>query len=445
MAHRFTLRLSVLALAISGSAFADDLIEVYDKARASDPQFAAADAGRLRAAQNVPLARSALLPQLSADYGKTRVDFEGTAFSEELDRDVAISSTSDDRTLSGQLQQSIYDHGNYMSLRAARAQRDRGEADYDAAGDALLVRVAEAYFGVLTAQTNLTSAEAEEKAVGRQLEQADQRFEVGLTAITDVHEARARYDGARAAVILSRNALDDAFEALIELTGDTVEAVDPLRENIELSRPEPAEIETWVETAVSSNPQLEALEQAVTASNYVAKSVWSDHLPSVGLIGRFSDESSGGDIGVFSTRDPRNTSLTLGVTIPLFTGGATTARHRQALYDRDIAQDQLEQTRRAIVRQTRGAFRGVDAGISEVEARKQALVSAKSALEATEAGFEVGTRTIVDVLLSQQQQFAAEREYARARHNYILANLRLKQAAGTIGVEDLKAVNAMLQ
>ena len=166
MAQRFILRLSALALAISGSAFGADLMEVYDKARAGDPQFAAAEAGRLAAEQGVPLARSLLLPQLSAGWNKNRSESEGTIFSEDLNRDVTFSTTSRNSSKSLQLQQSIYDHGNYMSLRAAKAQAARGDADYDAASDALLVRVAEAYFGVLTAQTNLTSADAEEKAGG---------------------------------------------------------------------------------------------------------------------------------------------------------------------------------------------------------------------------------------------------------------------------------------
>jgi outer membrane protein len=445
MAQRLILRFSALALAISGSVSAADLIQVYDMARASDPQLAAAEAGRLSVQQGVPLARSALLPQVSATYTKSRSGFEGTAFSEELGRDVTASSSSRNTTKGLRLDQSIYDHSSYMNLRAAKAQAARGSAEYDAANDALVVRVAEAYFGVLTAQTNLTSAEAEEKAVGRQLEQADQRFEVGLTAITDVHEARARYDGARAAVILARNTLDDAYEGVIELTGETVDTIKPLRAEIELAKPEPDDVERWVETAIGSNPTLAAAQKTVDAAGHAMKSNWAGHLPTLGLSGNYSDVTSGGDIGPFQTRDPVNDSLSLTLSVPLFAGGATNARYRQSIYDRDVATDRLEQQRRAIVRQTRGAFRGVAAGISEVEARKQALVSAKSALEATEAGFEVGTRTIVDVLLSQQQLFAAERESARARHNYILANLRLKQAAGTIDVNDLKAVNAMLE
>ena len=442
MLNRFAC--TALALAVSASVSAADLFEVYELARASDPQLAAAESRQLSAGQNVPLARSALLPQLNGSWETRRGSTDGTVFSEELNRDISYSSDSRNRGYGASLQQSVYRHSNYMNLKAARFQAASGVSEYDAALDSLLYRVAEAYFGVLTAQSNLTSAEAEERAVGRQLEQADQRFEVGLTAITDVHEARARYDGARAAAILSRNALDDAFEALIEITGKPLQSVKPLKAEIELKSPTPEDAEKWVETAIANSPALASQQNAVDAASANVKSAWSEHLPYLSLSGTYGEERSGGDVGLFSLRDPKSTSLTLTLNVPIFSGGATTARHRQAIYDRDTTSDVLEQTRRATVRQTRSAYRSAVAGVSEVEARKQALVSAQSALEATQAGFEVGTRTIVDVLLSQQQQFAAEREYARARHGFILSNLRLKQSAGTIDVADIQAVNSLL-
>lgn len=435
---------SALAMAVSASVSAADLFEVYELARASDPQLAAAESRQLSAGQSVPLARSALLPQLNASWDARRSSTDGTIFSEELGRDVGFNSDSRNRSYGASLQQTIYRHSNYLDLKAARFQAARGVSDYDAALDSLLYRVAEAYFGVLTAQSNVTSAEAEERAVGRQLEQADQRFEVGLTAITDVHEARARFDGARAAAILARNALDDAFEALIEITGRPLDSVKPLKAEIELKAPAPADAEQWVETAIANSPALASQQHAVDAASANAKSAWSNHLPYLSLGGSYGKEQSSGDVGPFSVRDPSSTSFTLTLNVPLFSGGATNARYKQAIYDRDASGDALEQTRRATVRQTRSAYRSAVAGVSEVEARKQALVSAQSALEATQAGFEVGTRTIVDVLLSQQQQFAAEREYARARHAFILSNLRLKQSAGTIDVADIQAVNAML-
>lgn len=442
MLNRFVvsaLALAIFSLTRPASVAAADLFEVYELARASDPQLAAAESQRLSIAQGVPLARSVLLPQLNGSWSAGRSKTEGSVGGE------SVSNDGRSRGYGVSLSQNIYRHSTYMNLKAARAQAARGISDYDAALDALLYRVAEAYFGVLTAQTNLASAEAEEKAVGRQLEQADQRFEVGLTAITDVHEARARYDGARAAAIQSRNALDDAFEALNELTGKSIEGVKPLKTELTLSPPEPANAEAWVDTAIANSPALASRQNLLNAADANVKSAWSDHLPYLSLSGNYGKEYTGGDASPFSFVDPESRSLTLSLTVPLFSGGATNARYKQAVYDRDATTDQLEQTRRATVRQTRSAYRAVIAGISEVDARKQALVSAQSALEATQAGFEVGTRTIVDVLLSQQQQFAAEREYARARHGFILSNLQLKQSAGTIDVADIQAVNGMLE
>lgn len=433
-----------LAFAISAAVSATDLLEVYQLARASDPQLAVADARRLAADKGVAISRATLLPQINGTYGFTRTDVDASIFNPN-GPDAPFSSLSRDRDAVLQGTQSIYRHRNYLDLKAARAQKARGISDYDAAVDNLLFRVAEAYFGVLTAQTNLASSEAEEKAVGRQLEQAEQRFEVGLSAITDVHEARARFDSARAAVIQSRNALDDAYEALSELTGKRIETIDPLRTEIELSAPQPDDAEQWVSTAITNSPALAAKEDERKAADYAAKSAWSEHLPYLDFSARYSDRTNLGDVAAFSLRDPQVFSMQLLLTVPLFTGGATQARYRQAVFNRDAADELLEQTRRATVRQTRNAYRAVIAGISEVEARTQALVSAASALEATEAGFEVGTRTIVDVLLSQQQKYAAEREYARARHAYILANLQLKQVAGTIDVGDIERVDRMLE
>lgn len=442
MLRKFTF--SALALAMSVSVSAADLMEIYELARASDPQLSAAEGRRLSAAMGVPLARSVLLPQLNGSWDLTRSKTDGTVFSAEQNQDVGFSSNSRDHRYGVNLQQTIYRRSNYENLKVARAQAARGISDYDVALDNLLYRVAEAYFGVLTTQSNLTSAEAEEKAVGRQLEQAEQRFEVGLTAITDVHEARARFDGARAAVIQSRNVLDDAFESLAEITGTRIQNIEPLQPEFALNPPEPADSERWVDTAIANSPALAGEQHSVAAANANARSAWSQHLPYLSLGGNYGQQQSGGDVGPFSLRDPSTMSWTLTLNVPMFAGGATQASYRQALYNRDVASDVLEQTRRAVVRQTRGAYRDVIAGISEVKAREQAVVSAQSALEATEAGFEVGTRTIVDVLLSQQQQFAAEREYARARHDFILSNLRLKQAAGTIDVTDIQLVNNLL-
>ncbi len=453
---RNTLSLALL-IALS-PAQAVDLISVYEAARTSDPQLQAAESQKLATGEGVVQARSALLPQIGATASFNK---SPNSKSESIDtipvagggvefgRRTGSSDTSS-RRYSIDLQQSLYNHSNYTRLKGARAQASKSEADYQSALDALAIRVSEAYFNTLTAQTDLEAAKAEEKAVARQLDQANQRFEVGLTAITDVHEARARHDASRAAVILSENALDDSFEALIELTGKSIDTISPLTDSLTLALPEPNEIESWVKTALDNNPGVQAAEFALEASDRNADTARAGHLPTLGASVGYSDGANWGSSSANGFEFPisgasQGGTIGLSLNIPIFAGFATQSAVRQALYTRDAAADQLEVQRRSVTRATRSAYRGVQAGMSSVEARQQALVSAKSALEATEAGFEVGTRTIVDVLLSQQQLFVAQREVARAKHGFILAGLRLKQAAGVIDVKDIQSVNALLQ
>jgi len=454
--------LTTLALAIglvlSSQAVAADLMEVYTQARQSDPQLQAADALRYSDAEGVVQSRAALLPQISgsASYG----DDEGaSSFGaprpfERPDGTLGFGPTVSQSNFNSRayaitLRQSIYDHRNYTRLGAARAVRSRGEANYDTALDTLFIRVATAYFDALTATTNLDAARAEETAVGRQLEQADQRFEVGLTAITDVHEARARYDSARAAVILAQNQLDDAYEALSELTGQPVGTLKAVETDIPLNMPEPSDPEQWVQVALEQNPALAARRYSVDAAESDIATAFAGHFPTLSLdINRRNSDGWGlsqqNGVPNSARQGGLDTSIGVLLNVPIFEGFATQSRVRQSVHFRDAAADQLEQERRAVVRATRNAYRAVIAGMSEIEARKQALISAQSALEATQAGFEVGTRTIVDVLLSQQQLFVAQREYARSRHNFIVAGLRLKQSSGVIDIADIEAVNALL-
>lgn len=430
---------AALALSVAGSATAADLIQAYESARRGDPQLAAAESQSLALGENVTIARSALLPQIGASVGVTETRSEGET------PQGSFSSTGRSRSWGVRLDQSLFDWGNYSNLGAARAGRAQAQADYQVALNGLLLRVAEAYFGVLTAEDGLAFAEAEERAVGRQLEQAEQRFEVGLTAVTDVHEARARYDGARAAVIAARNALDDAYEALAEITGETYASAPVLRLNIPLEGPHPDALPEWEDAALRASPALASRRFALEAAEKNITTARSAHLPTLsGFVDHSDSRRLSGEVGPFSATQSEQTLIGLRLSVPIFAGFATQARVRQNVYQRDAAQDLLEAERRALLRQTRSDFRAVVAGISSVEARRQALISAQSALEATQAGFEVGTRTIVDVLLAQQLLFQAQRDYSNARHQFILNGLRLKRTAGVIQVQDLQEVNALL-
>lgn len=445
-----------LAAALAQPASAEDLIQVYDMARASDPQLAAADAQRLSARENVVQSRALLLPSLVGQATVTDNDTDSSSTRAFLNPDGTVgfgtslfTQDTRQRVYRAQLDQSVFDYSRWTRLRGSKAFSQQYEATYEAALDALFVRVAQVYFDALTAQTNLEAAEAERTAVGRQLEQANQRFEVGLTAITDVHEAQARFDNSRANVIIARDALNDAYYAVEEITGQPVQTLAALADSIPLAAPEPPDQDAWVKVAEEQNPTLASRRFQVAASEADISTARAGHLPSLGFQAVETRSDTWGD--AFSNGNPQppgssfdDTAIGLVLNVPIFEGGATQSRVRQAVHNRDVSSDLLEQDRRLVVRQTRNAFRNVVAGISLIEARRAALVSAQSALEATQAGFEVGTRTIVDVLLSQQQLFVAQQDYARVRHNFLVENLRLKQTAGVIEVGDLQAVNALL-
>lgn len=452
-------KLSLLAAALMlavGPASATDLMAVYERARSSDPQLQSADAQRLAQREVVPQARASLLPNIGGTASLTDTDRDTESFQSFPQPDgtvvfgpVAGNIDTRARQYSLSLQQSIYNHQNYTRLDGARAQASQADADYETALNALFARVAQAYFDTLTAKANLEAAEAQEKALSRQLEQAEQRFEVGLTAITDVQEARASADSARAGAILARNALDDAFEALAELTGEPVSGIERLRDDIPLAPPEPADPEQWVQVALERSPTVAARRYALQAAEAGIRTAKAGYLPSLGAQVTWNKGATWGFQTFGANQVPARGAnegpvISLNLNVPIFQGGIVQSQVRQAVAQRDAAEGALEQATRATTRQVRNAYRAVEAGMSEVAARRQALVSAQSALEATEAGFEVGTRTIVDVLLSQQQFFAAQREFARARHNFIIAGLGLKQAAGVISVADLEGVNALL-
>lgn len=427
------LSLALLLAGVSGGASAADLMQAYELARQSDPVLAAAESQQMQVGESVVQRRAALLPQISGTASLTDSRARG------------VDGYARDRSYGLSLGQTIYDYGNYTALDAAKLRREQAAASYKAEADNLLVRVAGAYFNVLTAIETLASSRAEERSVKRQLDQAEKRLEVGLAPITDVHEARARYDTARANAIAASTALDDAREALAEITGQPLDNLQGLSPDYKPEYTDQRTAEEWVSIATENNPNLLAAELGLAAAERDIATARSGHLPTL------SASASIGDNAGWQNEYPGgpNTSgggSTVGVTlnVPIFSGGATQSGVRSAVYGRDIAADQLEQQRRSVVRLTRNAQRSLSAGAAEVEARRLSVISAQAAYEASEAGLEVGTRTIVDVLISQQALYSAQREYARARHDFLVNTLRLKQAAGTISLEDLQEVNRVL-
>ena len=422
------------ALAIAllpAAAQADDLLQSYNNARNSDPQYAAAESSRAVAAERPVQARSVLLPQVNGTVSWNRVGTPGDA-RRSGGWDVGAS-------------QSVFDYGNYTALRAAKAQDRAGGFDLEAAGLSLITRTSAAYFNVLVQLETLTAAEAAETALRKQFDFASKRLEVGLAPITDVHEARAQYDAARANSILARNAVQDAYQALVEITGTPVGNLKGLPDDFQPALPESRDVEGWVATALSENPSLKAQAADVEAAEHNVATARSGHYPTLGLragYGKALPSLYGNP--EFTGSNDASTSVGLTLSIPIFSGFATQSGVRSALAQRDIARDQLEQQKRAIERNTRNAYQALVAGISEVEARRLALVSAQSAYEASQVGLEVGTRTVLDVLNNQRTLFSAQQDYAQAKYNFLQNRLLLEQAAGTLQLADLEDVNRLL-
>jgi outer membrane protein len=384
---------------------AEDLLSVYTLALQADPVFSAAAATREAALEAVPQSRAVLLPNIGLSGNVSRDRFDP--------RNDEPTSYATNQNYSVQLRQSVYQRDRLVQREQADNQVAQAEAEFTTAQQELMLRVATAYFVVLGALDNLEFVSADKEAVGRTLDQATQRFEVGLTAITDVHEAQARYDIAVSELINAEKLLDDAREALREITGETHPEIEILQAEIPLVGPEPAEQGEWVETALDQNPALLAAMAATEAARNEVEVQRSGHYPSLDLTADYSyrDIRFGGEVD----QERNDSSVGLELNLPLYQGGLVSSRTRQSRHRFSQAQEEQERQRRATERQTRDNYRGVITGISRVKALDQAVVSSETALEAAETGLEVGTRTTVDVLDAQRELLRARRDHARLR------------------------------
>lgn len=445
-----------LSALLPATASAEDLFQTYELARGSDPQLSAAESSRLAVKEGAVQTRAAMLPQIdgTATINRTRSHNNGDIISNP-DGSFSGGNTVSDTTNRGtdvRLSQMIYDRANFTRHKSAKALSEASDFQLQAAGNDLITRTSAAYFNVLIALESLAAAEAAETALKKQFDYASKRLEVGLAPITDVHEARAQYDSARANTILARNAVEDSYQGLAELTGQEVRNIKGLPKDFQPSLPESRDAEGWVQTAIENNPALRAKDLQVQSTEADVQTARAGHWPRLYFNGTYGDTDTWGD----STReltgnlsrsfDGHEFGPSFGVTlsVPIFAGGATQSGVREALARRDVASDELEQQRRALVRNTRNAYQTLTASISEVEARRLALVSAQSAYDASQVGLEVGTRTVLDVLQNQNNLFRAQLEYARARYNHLQSRLLLEQAAGTLDVADVQDVNRLL-
>jgi outer membrane protein len=438
---RLALALSVAAA--SAAAHADDLMDVYQMAERGDPQLLQAEAAYHAEAEGTRVAKAQLLPQLSIDANLSRERDDVTSLSSPIPGFGPTHFYTTNRGYNLNLTQALYRRDLLVQMHEADATAARAEAQYQAAQQELAVRATSLYFNVLSAGDNLDFAQAEKKAYQHLLEQAKQRFNVGLVAITDVHEAQAAFDLAVTREITAKNQLALAKEQLREITGKFPDSLQPLKDDIDLPPPQPTDPDKWVATALGRNYQLIAAQAAVDKARQDVELNRAGHYPQLNAVASYGYSDIGASLFGGSTTYDEQIGLQLN--LPLYQGGGTVAKVRAAQYLLTQAKEAYEQQRRATDREARNDYLNVIDAINSVKALKQALVSTKSALDATQAGYEVGTRTIVDVLQSQRDVFDAQRNYAKARYDYVVSSLRLKQAAGILEAVDVEEINRWLK
>jgi len=440
-------------LTLSFSVLSADLAEVFKQSEAHDPQLSAAKHTLDASMEGKKQAFSAFLPTATSSFDKSFGKSKNVSF---FSNQPATYSRSESWGVS--LSQTLYNHASYQSYRISELQILKSQADYTTAYQDFILRVAQSYFNLLGAKDSLVFSKAEEKAIQRQLDQAEQRFEVGLAAITDVHESRARFDGARASVILAQNSLDDTKEALFEMAQKYYEQLSEVPNDLAYDSFKLSPMDAYQELAIQQSPELISSKVGKDIAEKQIEISRAGHYPTLGLSFRRNHSLSPGNIisqfnpqtGNVEQFDSGNSfndsnSISLNLSVPIYSGGKTQSQVRQSVHNHKAAMDRYEQARRSVVRKVRNAYHGTLASKSSVEARKQAMISAQSGLEATEAGYEVGTRTIVDVLNSQRSLYQAQRDYSKAKYDYFIQYLGLKRAAGNLSEEDITTINKVLK
>lgn len=432
--------LSVLLFSAAAGA-AEDMVDVFEAGLRHDPRFHAARFEYEAALQKIPQARAELLPQISFDARQSRTN-QNILEREQPAFGIGRSEFTT-RTWQFQASQPLFRYSSWVQLSQSRAVVRQAFAMYTAAEQELILRAAATYLNLLASRDRVLLAEAELAAVGRQLELVQAQRRGGIAPVTDEYEAEARYSSVQADLIEATYALDDAYQALREMVGDAVTDVFPLRAEIPLLVPQPANVNEWVARATDQNLLLMAREEAVNVAKHETKRVRGAHYPTVELVANAGNTDVGGAV----TGGASNTDTTVvGVqfNVPLFSGGVVQARAREADMNlRRIEQERILQ-HRVVMRETRASFQGVMSAIQRVRALEASLVSQESAVEGRTRGFRSGVYTLLDVLDSERELFTTRRDLARARYEYLLNRLQLKRQAGTLGEEDLGFLNELL-
>ena len=426
---RITLTLTFIS-GLNISAKAETLSDIYRIAVKQDPVILAAKASYNADKETLKQGRAVLLPQLSGAANK-------------IEPTEPTGENPNKSTFSASLSQSLFNVPAWFQFKSAKHMDLAAEATFAAKQQDLIIRVSEAYFNVLRANKNKQTREAEQLAISRQLEQTKERFEVGLLAITDVYEIQAIYDEATVNTLEAKGALDIAFEKLQAISGQSHNQLSGLKDNFITSLPDPIDVDSWVEFSLSNNFELKASQLAQKAASNSAKAAKAQHLPKITISTDYS-KRDWEPIANFDGGITEQSSVNLNLTIPIFSGGLISSQARQSSFKAKAAEHNFIAAKRKTTQVARSSHQQVITNIARVKARKQAITSAESALKATQAGYEVGTRNIVDVLMAQRTVFQAKRNFSSARYDYILSMMRLKQVAGQLSPEDVFELNKWL-
>ncbi|MGH8751783.1 MAG: TolC family outer membrane protein, partial [Burkholderiales bacterium] len=435
--------LFLLCMLMNLPARGADLLEIYRQALSQDAVYASARAAWQAGQEKLPQGRALLLPSVNLSGNTTYNDIDTTLRGPTVLQGGPRQFNTNGITVS--LTQPLFRKQNIDQYREAKSQLAQSDAQLDVAAADLIVRVSQAYFDVLAAQDNVAFAGAQKTAIAEQLASAKRNFEVGTATITDTNDAQARYDLTTSQEIAAQNDLEVRKQALAQIIGSEPRLLKQLATDLALNLPEPNNMERWVDAAQTNSPQIKSFQAALEFAGKEVDRNRGGHYPTIDLVGSYSNNAASGSANFGVGNDTSSKLIGIQLNLPLFQGGGQQSRVREAIANREKAQQDLENTRRTVISSTRQAFLGVTSGVAQVKALEQALISTQSSLDSTKLGQEVGVRTGVDVLNSQQQLFSAKRDLAQARYNYILSQLRLKSAAGQLKEDDITEVNRWLR
>ncbi len=423
----------------AGIAQGADLMGVYRDAVAYDAQFAAARAALEAGREKLPQGRSGLLPTIGLSASTTWNDGDTTR---RINGATAVPSQYNSNGWTVQLTQPLFRWQNWVAYNQSELAVAQAEAQFGLARQELIVRAAQAYFDVLLAQDVLATAQAQKVAIAEQLESAKRNFEVGTATITDTHEAQARHDLTSAQEIAAENDLNVKRQALRAVIGKEADGLKKLKSGVQLAGPQPADIGKWVEMAETGSASVQIYQALQEIAVREIEKQRAGHYPTLDLVATNGRSGAGG--GTTGGFDSKTSTLGLQLSIPFFAGGATASKDREAVALKEKAAADLENARRTAALNARQAYLGVSSGLAQVKAYEAALTSSQSALESNKLGYEVGVRINIDVLNAQSQLFDTRQKLAKARLDTLGALLKLKAAAGSLGEDDVAAINALL-